>query len=212
MPGACRHCVRGTILRRTPIAWFRGSMDPLTSVPTVFCGRSWRDCGATTAGGGWCALFQVSSSDGGECWGVDSGSSQHPLLLLADIPQMVVFYLSRFSKKFRKIVDSISQDTMDRLMNYAWPGNIRELQNVIERAVILSPGPALLLDQDLVPGPALATVGCRCSSRAQSAAPRSGNAYPPARGAAHSNTVVPSQDPGAGLASDSIKANHRLWR
>ncbi len=42
---------------------------------------------------------------------------------------------------------------MDRLMNYPWPGNVRELQNVIERAVILSPDPALLLSQNLVPDP-----------------------------------------------------------
>jgi formate hydrogenlyase transcriptional activator len=40
---------------------------------------------------------------------------------------------------------------MDQLMNYSWPGNVRELQNVIERAVIRSPGPSLLLDQELVP-------------------------------------------------------------
>jgi formate hydrogenlyase transcriptional activator len=70
-----------------------------------------------------------------------------------DIPQLVSFWLSRFSKKFGKKVDTISQETMERLMNYPWPGNVRELQNVIARAVILSPGPTLLLDQDLMPGP-----------------------------------------------------------
>jgi formate hydrogenlyase transcriptional activator len=71
----------------------------------------------------------------------------------SDIPQLLTFYLSRFSKKVGKKVDAISQETMERLMNYPWPGNVRELQNVIERAVILSPSPTLLLDQDLVPGP-----------------------------------------------------------
>jgi len=71
----------------------------------------------------------------------------------SDIPQLVTFYLSRFSKKFGKMVNAISQETMDRLVNYPWPGNVRELQNVIERAVILSPGPTLILDQDLVPAP-----------------------------------------------------------
>ena len=45
----------------------------------------------------------------------------------------------------------VSQETMEKLMNYPWPGNIRELQNVIERAVILSAGPTLRLDRDLVP-------------------------------------------------------------
>jgi formate hydrogenlyase transcriptional activator len=40
---------------------------------------------------------------------------------------------------------------MDRLMSYPWPGNIRELQNVIERAVVLSTGPTLRLEDDLLP-------------------------------------------------------------
>lgn len=71
----------------------------------------------------------------------------------SDIPQLVAFYLSRFSKKCRKRVDTVSQEMMDRLVNYPWPGNVRELQNVLERAVILSPGPALLLTQEFVPGP-----------------------------------------------------------
>jgi formate hydrogenlyase transcriptional activator len=42
-----------------------------------------------------------------------------------------------------KHIDSIPSETMKALVRYEWPGNIRELQNVIERAVILSPGPAL---------------------------------------------------------------------
>jgi formate hydrogenlyase transcriptional activator len=69
-----------------------------------------------------------------------------------DIPQLLTFYVSRFSKKLGKKVDTVSQRTMEMLMSYPWPGNIRELQNVVERAVILSPGPALQLDQDLVSG------------------------------------------------------------
>jgi formate hydrogenlyase transcriptional activator len=72
----------------------------------------------------------------------------------SDIPRLVTSYLSRFSRKFHKKVDTVSQETMDRFMNYPWPGNIRELQNVMERAVILSPGPTLQADQDLVSGPA----------------------------------------------------------
>ena len=70
----------------------------------------------------------------------------------SDIPHLVAFFLSRFSKKFGKRVDNASQETMDRLVNYPWPGNVRELQNVIERAVILSPGHALLLNEEFLPG------------------------------------------------------------
>jgi predicted ATPase/transcriptional regulator with GAF, ATPase, and Fis domain len=66
-----------------------------------------------------------------------------------DIPQLVMFFLSRFSKKLGRRVDTISQEIMDRLIRYRWPGNIRELQNVIERAVVLSLGPTLALDGEL---------------------------------------------------------------
>jgi formate hydrogenlyase transcriptional activator len=68
-----------------------------------------------------------------------------------DIPQLAMFFLSRFAKRFGKKVDAVSKETMDRLMEYGWPGNIRELQNVIERAVILSHGPVLELDRGLLP-------------------------------------------------------------
>ncbi len=68
-----------------------------------------------------------------------------------DLPQLVMFFLSRFNKKFGKKVEGVSQESMRRLMGYPWPGNIRELQNVIERAVVLSPGPMLSLGPDLLP-------------------------------------------------------------
>src|SRR5438552_2212602 len=71
----------------------------------------------------------------------------------SDIPQLAMFFLSRFAKRFGRQVDTIASETMDRLVSYPWPGNIRELQNVIERAVVLSRGPALELDRDLLPAP-----------------------------------------------------------
>jgi formate hydrogenlyase transcriptional activator len=71
-----------------------------------------------------------------------------------DIHLLVKFFLARFSMKFGKRVDSVSQPTLDRLQRYAWPGNIRELENVIERAFVLSQGPVLELDYELESLPA----------------------------------------------------------
>jgi formate hydrogenlyase transcriptional activator len=71
----------------------------------------------------------------------------------SDIPQLVMFFLSRFSKEFGKSVRSVAQETMHRLVQYSWPGNIRELQNIIERAVVLSQGTVLALGEDLLPIP-----------------------------------------------------------
>jgi formate hydrogenlyase transcriptional activator len=69
----------------------------------------------------------------------------------SDIPQLVAFCLSQFSKRFGKKIDGVSRESMDNLVNYPWPGNIRELQNVIERAIIVSADPTLRLDRDLMP-------------------------------------------------------------
>ena len=69
----------------------------------------------------------------------------------SDIPLLASFFVDRFSRQFGKQITGISQDTMDVLSRYSWPGNIRELQNVIERAVVLSTGSVLRLGTDLLP-------------------------------------------------------------
>lgn len=69
----------------------------------------------------------------------------------SDIPQLVAFCLSQFSKRLRKKIDGVSRESMENLVNYPWPGNVRELQNVIERAIIVSADPTLRLDRDLMP-------------------------------------------------------------
>jgi formate hydrogenlyase transcriptional activator len=69
----------------------------------------------------------------------------------SDIPQLAMFFLARFAKKFGKNIRSIPRATLDRLTNYSWPGNVRELQNVIERAAILSHSSVLELEPDLIP-------------------------------------------------------------
>jgi formate hydrogenlyase transcriptional activator len=68
-----------------------------------------------------------------------------------DIPQLVMFLLQTFAQKLGKSVTQVSEDTMRGLVEYSWPGNIRELQNVIERGVILSTCNLLVLDHDFLP-------------------------------------------------------------
>ena len=65
-----------------------------------------------------------------------------------DIPLLVKYFVSIFARKGRKIIDQVPQLIMDALIAYDWPGNVRELRNVIERAVITSPGPILALPGD----------------------------------------------------------------
>jgi formate hydrogenlyase transcriptional activator len=60
-----------------------------------------------------------------------------------DIPQLVRHFVQQAARRMNKVIDAIPCETMDALTQYQWPGNIRELENVIERAVILSPGPVL---------------------------------------------------------------------
>jgi formate hydrogenlyase transcriptional activator len=62
-----------------------------------------------------------------------------------DIPLLVQHFVRQAARKMNKTIDTIHCDAMDALTQYPWPGNIRELENVIERAVILSPGPLLRL-------------------------------------------------------------------
>src|ERR1700686_3206246 len=63
-----------------------------------------------------------------------------------DIPLFVRHLTKQFSTRMNKVIETIPSATMDALCRYHWPGNIRELQNVIERAVIVSTSPALSVD------------------------------------------------------------------
>jgi len=64
----------------------------------------------------------------------------------SDIPLLVNVFLSRLAKKLGKHIHGLSKETMDLLMNYDWPGNIRELQNVMDRAVVLAHTPIIHID------------------------------------------------------------------
>lgn len=73
-----------------------------------------------------------------------------------DIPLLVQFFLKRCAARLHKDVDIISQTALTKLANYHWPGNIRELENVIERAVNILSGNVILgehiiFDQDFTP-------------------------------------------------------------
>ena len=60
-----------------------------------------------------------------------------------DIPMLVRHFAQLFARRMNRSIEIIPAETMETLAGYDWPGNIRELQNLIERAVILSPGPTL---------------------------------------------------------------------
>jgi len=60
-----------------------------------------------------------------------------------DIPILVRYFVDKYAKAMNRRIERIPESVMDTLARYSWPGNIRELQNFIERAVILSEGPAL---------------------------------------------------------------------
>jgi formate hydrogenlyase transcriptional activator len=62
-----------------------------------------------------------------------------------DIPLLAQHFVQQATRRMRKTIDTIPSETVEALIRYRWPGNIRELENVTERAVILSAGPVLRL-------------------------------------------------------------------
>jgi formate hydrogenlyase transcriptional activator len=78
-----------------------------------------------------------------------------------DVPVLVAFFLQRLAKKLGKPVTRVSEESIRRLVRYSWPGNIRELQNVVERAAILAQGPELIVEESLLGGTAAPPEGPR---------------------------------------------------
>src|SRR5262249_26302854 len=64
-----------------------------------------------------------------------------------DIPLLVQYFVGRFAKGTGKNIRNIGKQTLEQLKAYEWPGNIRELQNVVERAVILSESDTFVVDE-----------------------------------------------------------------
>jgi formate hydrogenlyase transcriptional activator len=60
-----------------------------------------------------------------------------------DIPELVSHFTWQCARRMKKSIETIPSDVMDALAAYSWPGNVRELQNLVERAVIVSPGNVL---------------------------------------------------------------------
>jgi formate hydrogenlyase transcriptional activator len=82
-----------------------------------------------------------------------------------DIPLLVRYFVQRFSRRLNKAVEYIPADAMDALTQYSWPGNVRELENLLERAVLLSPGKELRVPlTELKSAAANSTAGAEASS------------------------------------------------
>jgi formate hydrogenlyase transcriptional activator len=64
-----------------------------------------------------------------------------------DIPMLVEYFVKRYAEKARKQINKIDKDTLKLCHSYPWPGNIRELQNIVERSVILSTGDTFWIDE-----------------------------------------------------------------
>ena len=77
-----------------------------------------------------------------------------------DIPLLVWAFVDHFAKTFNKNVESIDRESLDALQRYSWPGNIRELRNLVERAMIVATGPKLHIDLPRAPA-ALASTANR---------------------------------------------------
>lgn len=71
---------------------------------------------------------------------------------LEDIPLLAWYFLNKMRNKLAKPIELISQDALDKLKSYHWPGNVRELENVIERAMILSTGSVLTVEDNMLVG------------------------------------------------------------
>jgi DNA-binding NtrC family response regulator len=113
-----------------------------------------------------------------------------------DIPVLAEHFMRRMARKLGKPLERIAPETLRLLCAHSWPGNIRDLQNTIERAAVLSPGPALVVDWDL--GPAQERNGGLTAPEAREA-----------HGSRHNGTAPPQvADTGPGQSLESIERGH----
>ena len=86
-----------------------------------------------------------------------------------DIPLLVRHFTKQYAKRMNKQIDTISADTMKALCQYQWPGNIRELQNVIERAVVMTQGSELRVALSELKKRSVANADSSCSGTLEEA-------------------------------------------
>jgi formate hydrogenlyase transcriptional activator len=114
-----------------------------------------------------------------------------------DIPQLTTFFVQRNAKRIGRSVAGVSRESMERLLDYQWPGNIRELENVIERALVLSSGGVLDLGADFLP--ALAPIKARAGVVKSAAAGTPRDGVPPA---------APLPGPGGASSLEDVERAH----
>ncbi len=112
-----------------------------------------------------------------------------------DVPLLAMFFTQKFAREFARPIKRISETALRRLQAYSWPGNIRELQNVIERAVVLATGPVLDFDASALPVEAAKV-------------PARGEAKDPESGATH-RTAPSSIEPVADAGEASLEEVER---
>ena len=114
-----------------------------------------------------------------------------------DIPLLVDHFIARFNERLKKQITGVEPEAIDRLISHTWPGNIRELENVIERTILFCEGPLIRLQYlpaDIGGSPALAAPPTAPEERAPNAPTSSGSlpAQPPAPTAAPSSMPLPA--------------------
>jgi PAS domain S-box-containing protein len=109
-----------------------------------------------------------------------------------DIPLLMQFFVQKYAPRVGRQVSAIEGQTIDRLLRYDWPGNIRELENIVERALILGSAPVLSIGEDVLP------VTTQAAVRAH-----------PTRAGARPDPAPPPDPVGAGNL-DSVQREHIL--
>jgi len=134
---------------------------------------------------------------------------------VTDIPVLVEYFAARLARRTGKKISQIEKQSLSAMQRYAWPGNIRELQNVIERCVILAEGEILRVDPAMLPQeepsvvrvPVLTGVGLDRKAQIEAVLRQTrGKVYGPQGAAAHLGLPATTLD--SQIRSLGIKKHH----